>query len=263
VKKRKVMLGKIKHGHHEPGGSGKHQYSSSVSRVNKNFVPPSLSSHHRIYQSNMASSGLSSTFNPSLLRKFNYCLLFILIFILASVTLVVFQAHIPSMDEIDAAKMKESFSLFLHRGNNTQYDIVEKNSLIPSVPSNRQMEIEMKSTDISSTVVPTLVSLSPVLMTESVPVAPPSYDKSFFKQIHFVHIPKCGGTTMTAVLRQVQCELNPVTNADCCKNPGFCDYHAFRRCESIKGCINHFPNRKFIVKKTMPSFVVFREPTAR
>jgi hypothetical protein len=258
------MLGKIKHGHHEPGGSGKHQYSSSVSRVNKNFVPPSLSSHHRIYQSNMSSSGLSSTFNPSLLRKFNYCLLFILMFILASVTLIVFQAHIPSMDEIDAAKMKESFSRFLHRGNNSQPHTTGKNSVISSIPSSPPSEVERKDTEISSTVAPFPPSSSPVVKkADSVPVSSPSYDKSFFKQIHFVHIPKCGGTTMTAVLRQVQCELDPVTNADCCKNPGFCDYHAFRRCESIKGCINHFPNRRFIVKKNMPSFVVFREPTAR
>lgn len=60
---------------------------------------------------------------------------------------------------------------------------------------------------------------------------------------HFVHIPKCGGTSMTAILREVACSLDPERNIDCCTNPGFCDYHALRRCASIKGCINHFPQR--------------------
>jgi hypothetical protein len=83
-----------------------------------------------------------------------------------------------------------------------------------------------------------------------------------FSDIHFVHIPKCGGTTMTTVLRQIQCVVNPVKNVDCCTNPGFCDWHAHRRCESIKGCINHFPNRKLIFKP-LPSITVLREPTSR
>ena len=38
--------------------------------------------------------------------------------------------------------------------------------------------------------------------------------------IHFIHIPKCGGTTMTIILRQMQCVRDPVKNADCCTNPG-------------------------------------------
>lgn len=62
-------------------------------------------------------------------------------------------------------------------------------------------------------------------------------------EIHFIHIPKCGGTTMTTILRQIQCAVDPVQNADCCLNPGFCDWHAHRRCSTIKGCINHFPQR--------------------
>ncbi len=48
---------------------------------------------------------------------------------------------------------------------------------------------------------------------------------------------------MTAILRQIQCAKDPIKNTDCCTNPGFCDWHAFRRCASIQGCINHFPNR--------------------
>ena len=38
--------------------------------------------------------------------------------------------------------------------------------------------------------------------------------------IHFIHIPKCGGTTMTIILRQMQCIRDPVKNADCCTNQG-------------------------------------------
>jgi hypothetical protein len=70
---------------------------------------------------------------------------------------------------------------------------------------------------------------------------------NFPDQIHFIHIPKCGGTSMTAILRQVQCNNDLIKHADCCINPGFCDWHAFRRCESIKGCINHFPQRFFML----------------
>jgi hypothetical protein len=79
---------------------------------------------------------------------------------------------------------------------------------------------------------------------------------------HFVHIPKCGGTSMTTVLRQVACKLDPNRNKDCCLNPGFCDWHAMRRCLSIKGCINHFPNRKWIFKP-VPSITIIREPISR
>jgi len=82
------------------------------------------------------------------------------------------------------------------------------------------------------------------------------------KDIHFIHIPKCGGTTMTTLLRQIQCHADPVANADCCLNPGFCDWHAHRRCSTIKGCINHFPQRKFIYKP-MHSISLFREPISR
>eukprot|EP01039_Chlorochromonas_danica_P000744 gene744-808_t len=107
---------------------------------------------------------------------------------------------------------------------------------------------------------------NPSLRTATVPViATPiitPITTTPLREIHFIHIPKCGGTTMTAVLRQMMCNLDPMKNSDCCLNPGFCDWHAFRRCAVIKGCINHFPNRKFIFQ-SMPSVAVFREPTAR
>jgi len=66
---------------------------------------------------------------------------------------------------------------------------------------------------------------------------------NFSVGLHFIHIPKCGGTSMTSLLRKVSCQINPNLNNDCCINPGFCDWHAKRRCNFIKGCINHFPQR--------------------
>eukprot|EP01036_Dinobryon_divergens_P034571 gene34571-44688_t len=60
----------------------------------------------------------------------------------------------------------------------------------------------------------------------------------------------------------MQCNRDPVKNLDCCTNPGFCDWHAFRRCESIKGCTNHMPNRPAIFKP-MASITLMREPIAR
>ena len=34
--------------------------------------------------------------------------------------------------------------------------------------------------------------------------------------LHFIHIPKCGGTSMTTILRQVACEVDSDRNEDCC-----------------------------------------------
>jgi hypothetical protein len=51
----------------------------------------------------------------------------------------------------------------------------------------------------------------------------PYYDKTDKKRgfdVHFIHIPKCGGTSMTAILREVACKLDSSRNKDCCTNPG-------------------------------------------
>jgi hypothetical protein len=50
---------------------------------------------------------------------------------------------------------------------------------------------------------------------------------------------------MTAILRQVACQVDRSRNVDCCTNPGFCDWWSFRRCAAIKGCTDHFPQRSF------------------
>ena len=80
--------------------------------------------------------------------------------------------------------------------------------------------------------------------------------------MHFIHIPKCGGTSMTSILRQVACQVDKSRNDDCCTNPGFCDFHAHRRCASIRGCINHIPQRPWIYKPA-PSIALVREPLSR
>lgn len=67
---------------------------------------------------------------------------------------------------------------------------------------------------------------------------------------------------MTSILRQVACEVDSERNEDCCTNPGFCDWHAHRRCSSIKGCINHFPQTEWIYKAP-PSITIMREPMSR
>jgi hypothetical protein len=82
-------------------------------------------------------------------------------------------------------------------------------------------------------------------------------------QLHFMHIPKCGGTSMTAVLREVMCAADPERMQDCCTNPGFCDTHAMRRCAAIKGCVNHFANKPFIFKPEVPSITIMRHPVSR
>ena len=102
------------------------------------------------------------------------------------------------------------------------------------------------------------------------PSKPPAKSKSKGKgkkteqlyDFHFVHIPKCGGTSMTAVLRQITCKIDESRNNDCCTNPGFCDWHAKRRCTAIKGCINHIPQRKWVFKYPK-SITILREPVSR
>lgn len=81
--------------------------------------------------------------------------------------------------------------------------------------------------------------------------------------IHFIHIPKCGGTTLTAILRAMQCVRDPILHKDCCTNPGYCDWWSKQRCESIKGCTDHFPNRQQIFMQKKPSITLTREPIAR
>ena len=118
--------------------------------------------------------------------------------------------------------------------NTSKLEVSKGELLLPdtlSIPTHKVLETATKE---------------PVVIDERHPVPTQNlYLKPYIRteQIHFIHIPKCGGTTMTTLLREIQCKADPVKNADCCLNPGFCDWHAHRRCSTIMGCINHFPNR--------------------
>ena len=51
------------------------------------------------------------------------------------------------------------------------------------------------------------------------PLLPFNKRKGAF-DIHFIHVPKCGGTSLTSILREVACLIDPTRNEDCCTNPG-------------------------------------------
>lgn len=61
-----------------------------------------------------------------------------------------------------------------------------------------------------------------------------------FSRMHFVHVPKAGGTSLNILLRQMMCERDPEENKDCCV-PGIC--YKKRRCDVMVGCYGHLPNR--------------------
>lgn len=64
--------------------------------------------------------------------------------------------------------------------------------------------------------------------------------KMDFNRLHFVHVPKAGGTSMNILLRQLMCEKDSIANKDCCV-PGVC--YKKRRCDVMVGCYGHIPNR--------------------
>lgn len=198
-------------------------------------------------QNNSQASSISNS------NRYYYLLWILLFFIVSGLTLVLFHLHSKQFNT------DELFHLF-KRQQLQQQQQQQQQPILNSPVSSPTPLLRKEEKKSESTPSPSVSSFYPPKASE---VTRKPYDSSYFNEIHFVHIPKCGGTTMTSVLRQIQCELNPIKNADCCLNPGFCDWHAHRRCEAIKGCINHFPNRKLIMKQSIPSFTVFREPTSR
>jgi hypothetical protein len=61
-----------------------------------------------------------------------------------------------------------------------------------------------------------------------------------FSKMHFIHVPKCGGSTMSSMMRHIMCLKDPAANAECC-TAGAC--HKHNPCKAISGCFDHYPNR--------------------
>lgn len=236
---------------------------NSTSRVNRSIFPTEIGNYHRNRPASI-SSNTTSTSGSSFAKKCYYFLWMMLFIAVAGVTVVVFQAHIDANTSNNSgsfSSIQDYFNTIHHQDTNDYLRKPGQTDIIHPAPLVSVQSLPPKST--ISNLPPTLHPSSAPTEQKNAIVTRPPYDRSMFKEIHFVHIPKCGGTTMTGVLRQIQCLYNPEQNKDCCLNPGFCDWHANRRCEVIKGCINHFPNRKLIMKSLPPSFVVFREPISR
>lgn len=62
-----------------------------------------------------------------------------------------------------------------------------------------------------------------------------------------------------SLLRAVQCERTNAT--DCCTNPGLCINE--KSCQSLKGCVTHFPRTKLVFKQNLPSLILARDPLSR
>ena len=85
-------------------------------------------------------------------------------------------------------------------------------------------------------------------------------------EMHFVHVPKCGGTSVTKVLRRMACAKNNGTEdtLDCCLRPGFCGAPEHRMCRMIMGCINHLPKmRQSFLPAKRPSLTILRSSLSR
>ena len=118
---------------------------------------------------------------------------------------------------------------------------------------------------------PNILTLQPVSSHRKSRTKPPQLHPHFF---HFVHVPKCGGTTFTTILRRASCRLltlystahslPPSPPADCCTNPGYCE-NPNRLCASVSGCQNHLPQLTLLPPPTSPTRAVtmLRDPVAR
>eukprot|EP00912_Choanoflagellata_sp_UC4_P000289 UC4_evm8s179 len=87
-------------------------------------------------------------------------------------------------------------------------------------------------------------------------------------EIHFIHVPKCGGTSLTASLRRFMCDKfkrskGLIGAEDCCINPGFCEKSIGQSCKSIAGCQMHFPHLKTFARSKLPIVTMLRHPVSR
>lgn len=202
--------------------------------------------------------------------RFTTCFCFVGLLLASVLSLFIYASHLHIIDQpqgkqflryIEENKIRDVLhgvidSMSMHVYPSNPSHTIDDPSEAKHIASNTGSEQHVDAVDVEDKKdAPTNLPVSTT--------APMREIKLDFDEMHFIHIPKCGGTTMTAVLRQFQCQRDPERNKDCCTNPGFCDWHAMRRCSTIKGCINHFPNTRFLYKDRIPSITVFREPTSR
>jgi len=232
--------------------SSLHELFDSRSSIHpKQFwLPLTTTPNHKMKTTRPSSSSNGSSI------KWYLCLWVVLLIFVAGISVLFLTLHPAASTDSNSHQLsvsnivnKELTNILLATENNAG-NHKNENTEISHKPKQREMQNEEDS-NTELTPKKTLrnreiTKLKPQDSTMS--VVGPLFDAETiekFHQIHFVHMPKCGGTTMTAVLRQILCTMDSVKNSDCCLNPGFCDWHAFRRCANIKGCINHFPQRYY------------------
>ncbi len=200
-------------------------------------------------------------------KKSGVSLYVYLLIILTLMVITCFSMYSYSIDPLDAtSKLSSSHPLSkLSKTNNNNLET--KTNIVDKINTNKDSNINGEKSSITNK--PKSETLYPVIKNFDPKPLPKSKGKSIGKgkknepyDFHFVHIPKCGGTSMTAILRQITCKIDESRNNDCCTNPGFCDWHAKRRCTAIKGCINHIPQRKWVFKYPK-SITILREPVSR
>ena len=107
------------------------------------------------------------------------------------------------------------------------------------------------------------------------PIPKSTHPKEYWRQIHYVHVPKCGGTAFGQVIRQAACHINADLGAldghlDCCLNTSI---HCFASpkcplrpdCLAVHGCrlcdCRHIPQMRYM--KVAPSVTMLRDPVTR
>jgi hypothetical protein len=105
--------------------------------------------------------------------------------------------------------------------------------------------------------------------------------KSDYKSLlHLSHVPKCGGTSLSTVLRRASCEIltsrqesdamtsifekDPMERtSQCCVNPGYCEPNDKKGCPAISGCSSHNPNLNQVATSEYGGYTMLRDPVAR
>ena len=90
------------------------------------------------------------------------------------------------------------------------------------------------------------------------------------KRLIFVHVPKCGGSALTATLRRLACVANGNPTNPCCSNPGFCQRNRqkMRLCPDVLNCHSHQPQLSLFFGARSPNrhlkaVTMVREPLGR